>query len=418
MTRRSGKLMQLTMNAICLVIDRLHSGYLGAYGNGWIETPAFDRLAAESFLFDNLLIDTPELETLYRSYWQGWHALSAPPPQDRPALAAILREAGVHTALLTDDRTVREHPLAVDFDDVIQVDPPWQFQMAAEGHFEQTHLARCFVQIIDSMQAAPQPYLLWCHLASLGLTWDAPPEFRRGYWQENDPEPSLSADVPDRLLPDDHDPDEVLVASQAYAGQVSLWDTCLGGLWEALREHPTGRETLLLLTSPRGFPLGEHRRIGPCDEALYSELVQVPLAIRFPDGLEATARSQALVEPADLRATLLDYWRIADSLSSPSSASLMPIIREEVRAVRDRLVIVGRDGERAIRTPAWHLRAAEVSELYVKPDDRWEVNNVTSRCQEVVECLQDTLMQSEQTLRSGRISDLPPLSEALAQGLD
>ena len=27
------------MNAICLVVDRLHAGYLGAYGNAWIDTP-------------------------------------------------------------------------------------------------------------------------------------------------------------------------------------------------------------------------------------------------------------------------------------------------------------------------------------------------------------------------------------------
>jgi arylsulfatase A-like enzyme len=39
------------VNAICLVVDRLHTGFLGAYGNTWIETPVFDRLAAESFHF-------------------------------------------------------------------------------------------------------------------------------------------------------------------------------------------------------------------------------------------------------------------------------------------------------------------------------------------------------------------------------
>ena len=64
------------MNAICLVIDRLHTGFLGAYGNTWIETPAFDRLAAESFLFDQMLVDSPQLGPLYRSFWQGCHALA------------------------------------------------------------------------------------------------------------------------------------------------------------------------------------------------------------------------------------------------------------------------------------------------------------------------------------------------------
>ena len=64
------------MNAICLVIDRLHAGYLGAWGNTWIETPWLDRLAAESLVFDQMLVDTPHLEPLYRSYWHGLHALA------------------------------------------------------------------------------------------------------------------------------------------------------------------------------------------------------------------------------------------------------------------------------------------------------------------------------------------------------
>ena len=69
------------MNAICLVFDRLHAGYVGAYGNSWIETPSFDRLASQAFLFDRALIDSPELERLYRSYWQGWHALCPAAPE-------------------------------------------------------------------------------------------------------------------------------------------------------------------------------------------------------------------------------------------------------------------------------------------------------------------------------------------------
>src|SRR5512145_980248 len=105
------------MNTICLVIDRLHAGCLGSYGNTWVQTPAFNRLAAESFVFDQMLIDTPELERLYRSYWQGWHALCPhEPPEDRRSLIAALREAGVTTAILSDERRVIEHPLAVDFD--------------------------------------------------------------------------------------------------------------------------------------------------------------------------------------------------------------------------------------------------------------------------------------------------------------
>lgn len=413
------------MNAICLIVDRLHAGYLGAYGNSWIKTPAVDRLACEAAVFDQALIDSPLLENYCRSAWHGLHALyphpqaesrqAVAPPQDRPTLAAMLREAGATSALLTDERLVARHPLAVDFDDLIEVDPPWQAQGAAE--IEQTHLAKCFVQVLDWLGSVRDPFLLWCHLGGLGTTWDAPLEFRRHYWEPGDPEPPASADVPDRMLPEDHDPDELLGIVQSYAGQVSLLDTCIGVLLDFLQGSPLGKETLLVVTSARGFPLGEHRRVGACDEALYGELVQAPLLIRFPDLLGAASRNLALVEPADLWATLLDWWGISERPGSPTAESLLPMVREDRPAMRDRLCLRGSAIERAIRTPAWFLRAASRPELFAKPDDRWEVNDVAIRCQEVIECLLDAAAQYEQTIPTGRVADLPPLSEVLLSGL-
>jgi arylsulfatase A-like enzyme len=404
------------VNAICLVIDRLHRGFLGAYGNTWVETPAFDRLAAESFALDQMLIDSPRLATLYRSYWQGLHAL-APETEGRPSLPGLLRDAGVHCTLISDDRSVLDHPLAIEFDNTVQIDPPWQSQMAAEGAYEETHLARCFLQIIERVQSARRPFFLWCHLASLGTTWDAPPECRERYWGESDPPLLATADVPDRMLPPGYDPDDLLIYTQAYAGQVALLDTCLGGFLQVLDEGSQAQRTLLAVTAARGFPMGEHLRLGPCDEALHGELVHVPLLLRFPDRLGASARSQALVEPSDLWRTLLDWWPKASVPPSPTAVSLLPLVRNERIATRERLVIAGAERERAIRTPAWYLRKAETPELYVKPDDFWEVNDVANRCQEVVECLLDAEDQFEQTIYSGSVADLPALSDVLLEGL-
>jgi arylsulfatase A-like enzyme len=426
------------MNAICLVFDRLQAGFLGAYGNTWIETPSFDRLASQSFLFDQALIDSPRLERLCRSYWQGWHAM-CPDARDCPnfrvsengtvplSLPALLRAAGVTTALLTDEPLVAQHPLAADFDELIEIDPAWQPQTAQK--LDATHFGRCFVEMIEWLESAGEPFMLWCHLGGLGTTWDAPHSFRQSYQDEGDPPPPEGADVPDRTLPANYDPDELLGITQAYSGQVSLLDSCLGAFLDFLDGLPSRDETLLTVTSSRGFPLGEHGRVGPCDEALFSELVHVPWLIRFPDAVHAAVRSQVLVEPADLWATMLDWWNIGDCPNfrasengtvplSPTGVSVLPLIRQEPALFRDRLCIVGNHGQRAIRTPAWYLRAGDEPELFAKPDDRWDVNNVSSRCREVVECLQDALTQYALTLPAGRISDLPPLNDVLLNGLD
>ena len=429
------------MNAICLVFDRLQAGFLGAYGNTWIETPSFDRLASQSFLFDQALIDSPRLDRLYRSYWQGRHALCPDAlPGQNLSLAAMLRDLGVTSALLTDEPQVARHPLAVDFDDLVEIDPPWQPQNARK--IDATHFGRCFVEMIQWLESATGPFMLWCHLGGLGTTWDAPLSFRRSYQDEGDPPPPEGADVPDRMLPTDYDPDELLGITQAYSGQVTMLDTCLGAFLEFLDGLPGRDETLLTVTSSRGFPLGEHGRVGPCDEALFSELVHVPWMMRFPDAAHAAMRSQAPVEPSDLWATLLDWWNIGASLKgdsphfadtkngtvpntkngtvpiSPTGGSVLPLIRQEAVALRDRLCIGGNNAQRAIRSPAWYLRAGSDPELFAKPDDRWEINNVASRCQEVVEDLQDVLTQYELALPDGRISDLPLLSDMLLKGLE
>ena len=400
------------MNAICLVFDRLHAGYLGAYGNAWIETPAVDRLASQSFVFDQALIDTPDLDRIYRSYWQGRHALLPDaPPGDCPSLAACLRELGVATALLTDDPLVARHPLAVDFDEIIDIDPPWECRDAEQ--IEQTHFARCFVQIIDYLQSAREPFMLWCHLAGLGTIWDAPLSFRRAYKDEDDPDPPAGAEVPEQTLAEDHDPDELLGIVQCYAGQVSLVDSCLEAFLEFLQDLKAGGETMLALdvlariSAGRTWPRGAVRR-GPL-RRIGAVAADAPFSGR---------RRRGRAEPGACPAgRSLGHVLASGGKSLPRrralASSLLPLVRQDATALRDRLCIAGRGAERAMRTPAWYLRAASEGELYVKPDDRWEVNNVSNRCLEVVECLQDELVKYEQAIRSGAVADLPPLERRL-----
>lgn len=337
-------------------------------------------------------------------------------PDSRPSLASLVGDAGATTVLLTDEPRIARHPLATDFDDIVEIDLPWQSQTAED--VPHTHFGRCFVEVIERLESLQRPFLLWCHLGGLGTTWDAPLKFRHAYRDGGDPPPPDGADVPEQNLPADYNPDELLGIAQAYSGQITLLDTCLGALMD-LFDTLSGRdETLLTLTSARGFPLGEHRRIGPCDEALHGELVHVPWMVRFPDAAGAAVRSQALVEPSDLWATLLDWWNVEGAPASPTAESLLRLTDGDVPSWRDRLAILGAGGERAIRTPAWYLRAGERPELFAKPDDRWEVNDVASRCQDVTELLLEALAGYESALRTGQRGGLPPLADVLLSGLE
>ncbi|MCR4414598.1 MAG: sulfatase-like hydrolase/transferase, partial [Thermoguttaceae bacterium] len=226
------------------------------------------------------------------------------------------------------------------------------------------------------------------------------------------PAPPDIVQPPDRTLRDDFDPDELLGLSQAYAGQVTLLDTCLGALLEYLAEGPLQRDTLLAVVSARGFPLGEHRRVGPCDEALYAELTHVPLVLRLPGGEGAAGRSGALVRLADLGPTLAGWFGLGDALAF-SARTLLPLVRGEMESLRDRHLIVGQDHQRALVTPAWYLRTADQAELFVRRDDFWQANDVAGRCAEIVEIARQALHELETALASGRTGDLPPLDERL-----
>jgi arylsulfatase A-like enzyme len=445
------------MNAICLVIDRLHCGYLGCYGNTWVGTPGLDRLASESFVLDGAYIDSPQLDSLYRSYWLGEHALARGRQDGRignPSygLPQLLSAAGVSTGLVTDATEVARHPLTAGFGQCVEVSTDWPARPPAE--LEDTQMARFFSAVLDALRDAQPPFLLWLHSQGMAGPWDAPRDLRERYVAEDDPSPPDFTRPPALRLPAEPDPDELLGIRQAYAAQVAVLGACVETLADALRESKHAGDTLLVLLSARGYCLGVHGMVGtPSGESepLYGELTSIPWLVRFPDGVGAADRSGAFVQPADLFATLADwYGLLADSgplpcgplappadsrQNSPGTAtqsgrelaeqvgytrrqvgqgSLLSLASGDVSALRDRAAIVSPSGEQALRTPAWYARFldAERAELYLKPDDRWEVNDLACRCSDVVEAMRKALDDCQADTGAPR-----NLDEALVQGV-
>jgi arylsulfatase A-like enzyme len=255
----------------------------------------------------------------------------------------------------------------------------------------ETQMARVLRTARDWLDQAREPFCLWVHLQGMAAPWNAPWEYRASYAEEEDPRPPTFIEVPKRQLRANYDPDELLGIHQAYAGQVSLLDDSLEPICDWLATDRRAASTLFCFVSARGFPLGEHLRVGAYDEALYNETLQVPWFMRFPDGLGRLERTQALVRPSDLPAAILDWLGL--NLDSQSiRGGLLDLIRGQTHAWRDCLRFAI-STEQAIRTPAWYLRvpAAGLPELYAKPSDRWEVNEVAKLLPDVVAALQSVL---------------------------
>ncbi|HWB13920.1 MAG TPA: sulfatase-like hydrolase/transferase [Pirellulales bacterium] len=424
------------MNIIVLVVDRLHAGFLGCYGNSWVATPHFNRLAAEGFLFDQAFVDHPDLAELCRSWWTGTHYLEREGPQTNlTTLVERFGQSGFATMCLTDESAVASHPLAAHFDEVVRVGQAAADRSAAETgegrrmaeSVEETEAAQFFAAATQMLEQPRQPFFLWLHSRGMDAPWDAPYEFRRQYADEEEADPPTIVTPPCRYLGEADDPDEVWGICQAYAGQVSLVDECLGGLLEMLDAEELASDTGLVVLGARGFPLGRNARLGGVDQALYGELAQTPWVIRLPDGTGSMARSQVLVQPCDLMPTLLDLSGLADvGAAKRASRSLLPAIRGDLAWYRDRICLASEGGERAFRTPAWYLRLpaprstvdeSPAPELYTKPDDRWEVNDVAPRCPEIVAAMRAAHDELASSLSLDQGGNLPPLDDLLANDL-
>lgn len=390
--------------AMVLVLDGLGSGYLGPYGNTWLDTPLFNELARQSLLLENAIIDSPELADLYRSLWCGAHAADAHRSANDSAGHLLTRLAQTHriTRLVTDEPRAEEWVGAERFE-MAQLVPPSSLGWMADEP-EQTATARLVAAAAEAFESTEWD-LLWIHARGLFGEWDAPEGYRQQFCDEDDPPPPEEIQPPLGRVPEGIDPDWLQGWIWAYAGQVSLWDWCLRPLYERWTESEI--PTLWIILGARGFPLGEHGEIGEAKEHLHSELLQVPLIIANNQWKDTQARCQPLVQPAHVHATLVD-WFALPAEPTDWAGSLLPWWQADAETLVEAhpvawpaVAVARRESRWTLRTAAWLAcltsddasRASESSvasiesmsrQLYLKPDDRWDVNDVANRCDPIV----------------------------------
>jgi arylsulfatase A-like enzyme len=133
---------------------------------------------------------------------------------------------------------------------------------------------------------------------------------------------------------------------------------------------------------------------------LHDELVHVPLILRMPKAADAGLRVSALTQPVDLLPTFMEI------LGQPlQRRGLWPLLRGEVTELRSfafAAMRVGAFESWLMRTmdAAFHLHIAQpeheaprAPQLFLKPEDRWEVNDMCQR-------LGDTAEDMERALRA------------------
>jgi arylsulfatase A-like enzyme len=407
---------------LVVAVDGLRASALGAYGNTAYGTPALDKLATDSFLFDSCFAPTAELPAVYRALWQSLHPLRTNDyAAGKLTLPDALAERDYQSILLTDAADVAEFGAAAGFGECVQIsgDPDMR-----TDDISQTALARLFADACDIVAApSASPQLVWVHARGMYGPWDAPLELQGTLLAEGDPPPVHTVAAPDLLISNDDDPDTAFRYGVAYGAQVMVLDACWDVLGDTLTAGSSSGEWLVMLLGVRGFPLGEHLHVGGVDARLFAEQLHVPWLLRFPDATGRLARSGRLVSPLDLLPSLLT-WADRDgnkTAAGHDGSSVLPLIGSKNCAWRDALLSTSVTGNRAIRTPGWSLvykQDESASQLFVRPDDRWEANDVAPLCPEVVDGLVAAKEDASARICRGEPMPDEPLAEELRRSVN
>ncbi len=381
---------------IVISLDAFATSAISAYGSSWNSTPALDTLASGAMLWDRVIATSDDAAETLKACWRGetaggrWiDAFRAVGP------TAWISDAGEEAAEIAGQ---------AGFDHCTVVIPPAADDSAGDrlpaNEIEETRLARLFAATLERLDAPHAEWsLLWVHSAALAAQWDAPrwlfpvEELDDEVFEPVDPanftgdpwdSPSAAADgdavapppiwdsvdAPSHRLSGEEHPDWVTSWMQTYGCQVQLVDRLLRLLLESLatREESIG----LAVLGIGGISLGQNGWIGHRVGPLRSPQIHVPailwdrgsVSMRIP-GLTSLPEVVACIQPVTQRVAPIAW---------ASDAAEKSVVTRSSRA------------KAAVTTQEWFwvVGPDNRSSLFLKPDDREDSNDVSSRCQEVV----------------------------------
>lgn len=469
------------MKAVVLTFDRLPAHLLGCYGNEWIETPGFDRLAAGASVFDQHFAELPGPVGPDHSWWTGQfeffsesRAEQLDGNQASRNWIRSLAERGVQCRLVAEDSSGLPTELFHSSESVGGVE-------GLNSEHDDVPIARLVqrgIQLLTGDDAAeassatadPPSELLWLHSRGVPSPWLPPRLFAELYldeleelldgesgseiasslvdqfetefdlirlllsdWQRDVEDESTEADTAPRTGAGSGEVEtqelEQQISRLVFAGYVSMIDRWLLKLLSAI--EGCDDRVLLIVSANQGRWFGERAdlmadplhqpavisaesfeqaggetrngQVGSlCDAELRTPLLIAEFSADSSDH-PFGSRHAALVQPIDVAATLRD-WFCRDAAERPdqlsvadpelAGRSLLEALSGGTPKGHEMAFHLGRNGQIGVRNRHWALVAADADvpddltvQLFAKPDDQWDVNDVASQYPEEVEAM-------------------------------
>lgn len=119
---------------------------------------------------------------------------------------------------------------------------------------------------------------------------------------------------------------------QDYLKCVRSVDDNVGRILDYLDENGLAENTIVVYTSDQGFYMGEH---GWFDKRfMYEQSLRTPLVMRYPNGLAANSKIDALVQNIDYAPTLLDLAGV-EVPSEMQGKSMKPLLSDKAAEWRE-----------------------------------------------------------------------------------
>lgn len=178
-------------------------------------------------------------------------------------------------------------------------------------------------------------------------------------------------------------------AIAAYHAMVTMVDSYVGELLDALERLDLKDSTIVVLTSDHGFQLNEHgglwRKVFQFEES-----TRVPLIVRLPNGQNAGQVATGFVELVDLYPTLIDLAKLPNPAHALEGTSFKPLLETPDKNWKSAAFSESRRGsyhgstirEKRYRYTEWKsVQSGEgetMRELYDLDNDPFEYDNLAT----------------------------------------
>lgn len=251
-----------------------------------------------------------------------------------------------------------------------------------------------------------KPFALYCAFTAPHDPRQPPPDYKAMYPEDRiELPPNFAPEHPfdngemkvrdEALLPWPRTPAAVRKERSDYYAIITHLDAQIGRIFETLDREGLTENTLVVFAGDNGLAVGEHGLLGK--QNLYDHSIRVPLILAGP-GVPAGQRTDSLVYLFDIFPTLFELLGLPVP-ATVDGQSLVPILKNPRRQLRNEMIYGYRHVQRGLRTTRWkyiryNASGVQNRQLFDIKADPWEMKNLANE-----PAFRDTVAQLDRNLR-------------------